>query len=176
MGKLTQKVINKQIGGSKFRTPERCCGGSSYIQGVIQRGIPVENDSTNLLCYQWDYTMTDPSDELESIALDDAASTTITVNLNIALSSSEYAIYAAIIAGFIANSVSFIGISVQKTDLGGGLFSILIILYSLPYVNLVGQAAGSASLFTETSCDADYIQDNNSANILDSLGSPFIST
>jgi len=35
MPKLTQKAINKQVGSSKFKTPEKCCGTASFIQKTI---------------------------------------------------------------------------------------------------------------------------------------------
>lgn len=177
MGKLTQRQINKQIGKGGFKEPAKCCGGMSTIQRIITQSIPVDNgESLPIRCFVWNYTMTDPADVLDYISLDDINSSTTTINLNEPLSDSEFTIYQTIVTAFNAQSVAIQSANITKTDLGAGLFEVQIYLYGLQYVNLIGQAAGSASFFNETTCDADYIQDNNSLNILDSLNLPLIST
>lgn len=148
----------------------RCCTLNSFVKNLLIS----PSDNASLKCYEWEYTMTDPGDTLQSISLDDPDGNTIHIVLNEPLSDSEFQIYTNIINGFNSNSIPFEAIDVEKTSLGGGLFTILITLYGISYTNLIADASGNVSSFIERACDAGYLQDNNGSNILDSLNAPLI--
>lgn len=96
--------------------------------------------------------------EFETIAIDDVIDyiiigTSTVLNINIDVNETEANIQAAIEAALDSAGVNYSSVSVTKTDIGGGLFSFIIIVYESDYlINIIG-ISGNDYAFALEECN-----------------------